>query len=148
MINIQAQVDVDAAIRLLDSAEKATADWTTSWPALGAAWWTTRERNVFDTNGLGRWAPLKFSTLRQKKAEGSSQILVRTGMLLRQVTEPSPKVAGARFAVFGPGSPVPYAKYHLQGGRMPRRSPVPMLNAHDRKVIVETLNTSMMARIR
>ena len=148
MINVRAEVDIESAIRLLDKAEKATADWTTSWPALGAAWWATRERTVFDTAGNGRWAPLAFSTRKQKKAEGSSQTLVRTGMLLRQVSSPTPKVGAARYAVFGPGSPVPYAKYHLQGGRMPRRSPVPMLTAHDRKVIVETLNTTMMARIK
>jgi hypothetical protein len=146
-MKLTAKLDAEAAIKVLDEAEKATADWTGAWPKLGEAWWATRERTVFDTGGNGRWAPLKFSTLKQKRKEGSSQILVRTGMLLRQVSAPTPKKAAARFAIFGPNSPVPYAKYHLQGGRMPRRAPVPMINAHDRKQIVDTLQKYLMDRI-
>ena len=94
---------------------------------------------MFDTNGRGRWAPLASSTVAEKRRAGASGgPLIRTGTLLRDLSDPAPRKSEPRFAVFGPPA-VPYAIYHARGRGVPRRSPVPTMTIGERRQVAAIL---------
>jgi phage gpG-like protein len=67
------------------------------------------------TEGDGRWAPLALSTVRQK---GGAKALVDSGQFARSIRPRSTSDTAMA------ESRVPYAVYHLAGGRhVPKRNP-------------------------
>lgn len=125
-----------------DVADRAS-DLRPVWPAIGEVW-AERERDVFDTQGRGRWAPLRASTLAEKRKLGeSSKPLVAHGSLLRALTLPEPRYADKDEAVFGPpkGSGVElYGKWHVKGSKnLPQRNPVPRFSVAERRRVVERI---------
>jgi hypothetical protein len=115
------------------------------WPEIGRMW-AERERHVFATNGLRKWAPLKAVTVLDKRAEGApGDTLVRTDTLREELTSAVPRAEGPRFAVFGPsrGAPISYARWHMHGAGVPQRNPVPRFQYGEKGEMILALRRFM-----
>lgn len=148
IVDARVEADVRGVMDMLDRVIDRSADWSSSWESVGREFWAARERRIFETGNFGRWAPLKFRTLKAKKREGASDLtLVRTGTIFRQITTPTPKASSGRFAVYGPIAPAPYAKFHVKGRGVPQRNPVPKLSVAERVSIIRILRRQFFADI-
>lgn len=99
-------------------------------------WWVRRQRAHFRGNRSPRMPRLAASTIAK---HGNHPPLIRTGNLYRSTIDRSPVTAGPDYAVFGiprGSNTVKVAAVHANGGpgrRVPRRDPVPGLNAAERE---------------
>ncbi len=139
-INITLAGDADSKLARLD---RATTDSSEFWPTLGS-WWAKRERSVFQSHGFGRWAPLRASTILERRSIGlnSDSPLIRTGTLLDTVSTSRPVKTGPKFAVFGShGGSGEAAGLHVRAGEHgPARNPVPALRAAEKKEVLTMLS--------
>lgn len=129
----------------LEQLEQVAQDLSGAWPNIGEVW-AERQRTIFDTDSLGRWAPLAVATILRKRREGIvPDTMVETGTLRRAMTNAIPRSEGPRFAVFGPpvGAPIDYAKFHARGQGGPQRNPAPRLSPAERARMVDLLREHM-----
>lgn len=105
----------------LDAMASASADLTDAWTEVGQ-WWSARQRTVFATRNKGAWPMRDPDT--SKVGRG---VLIRTGTLLRAVSNAKPITTSPTTATFGQrGSAGWYGVFHQRGkGGMPLRQPVP-----------------------
>lgn len=126
---------------VLEQLESLAKDMSIRWADIGAVW-AERQQQIFDTDSLGRWAPLSAETILRKRRAGIvMDTMVETGTLRRSLTNAVPRAQGPHFAVFGPpvGAPIDYAKFHARGNGVPQRNPVPRLSPAERKRMVDLL---------
>jgi hypothetical protein len=115
------------------------------WDGVGQVW-AERQRKVFATASFGRWAPLKYETIMDKRRMGrDSSPLVRTGMLRNEVSSPTPRSSSPHFVILGPqrGAVIEYAKYHLHGNGVPQRNPVPRFSPAERTALLRAFSDVM-----
>lgn len=131
---------LDQVLAEIGKLQGAASDLTPVWPIIGRLW-ADRERQVFATNGLGKWPMLSAATILRK---GSSTPLVDKGSLLGALGNADPRYASDSEAVFGPPKSAKAAT--REGGRhargtvwMPARNPVPRLRAAERRAWVEAI---------
>jgi phage gpG-like protein len=130
--------------RLEDLAALAE-DSSPMWDAVGQVW-AERQRQVFATASFGRWTPLKYATILDKRRMGrSSDPLVRTGVLREEVSSPRPRASSPHFVILGPqrGAAIEYARYHLHGNGVPQRNPVPRFSPAERTQLIDALRDAM-----
>ena len=130
---------------MLDDLIDAAGDLSPAWPSVAEVW-QQRQQKIFATGSNGRWAPLKAATILKKRREGATtEPLIHTGSLLREVSSTTPRAQGAHFVVLGPqkGAVIDYAKHHLRGNGVPQRNPVPRFTPTERKRLLEKIREHM-----
>lgn len=126
----------------LDQLVDAASDLSPVWPAVARVW-AERQTTIFNTASLGRWAPLRASTIIAKRRDGATtEPLIHTATLLRAVTSETPRASSPHFVVFGPprGEAIDYAKFHMKGMGVPQRHPVPRFTPIERRRMVEKIS--------
>ena len=123
---------LDDVEKRLDTLGDAADDLTPVWPEIGKLW-AGRQRTVFASNGLGRWAPEAAVTLRSNQSP-----LVDTGVMRAGLDNAAPIWSRKKGAAWGGdrGDRRVYniAVFHAYGtSRMPQRLPVPPLRAAERR---------------
>lgn len=129
---LQGLDDVEAR---LDKVANAADDLRPVWPEIGRLW-ASRQRTVFASNGLGRWAPEAVVTMRSNQSP-----LVDTGVMRAGLDDAAPIWSRKKGASWGGdrGDRRVYniAVFHAYGtSRMPKRLPVPPLRPTERKAWV------------
>ncbi len=125
----------------IDHLIARTGSLSEAWPEIGKVF-AQRQDEVFATNSFGRWAPLRARTVILKREEGfSTDTLVRSGLLKRELTSAIPRSQGDFFVVLGPSheSDIGYVKFHLKGNGVPQRNPVPRLRPVERTNMLKKL---------
>lgn len=118
----------------LDAAGLAAEDLTSVWPQVGK-WWQSRQRAVFTTGNYGAWEMRDPAT----KAGGRGP-LIRTGALMRAVSNPKPISPTPTSASFGAqGTQGWYGVFHQRGEGVPLRQPVPPLNPREADEVVQLI---------
>lgn len=124
--------------RKLDAMGSAAGDLTDVWPEVGR-WWQARERAVFATMNRGAW-PMRDPDTRMSRG-----VLIRTGELLRAVSNPKPLYASATTARFGAsGAKGWYGVFHQRGKGVPLRQPVPAPTATEANEVAEIIGQHIM----
>lgn len=123
----------------LDAMALAAGDLTGAWPEVGK-WWQARQRAVFATHNSGAWP------LRDKGTKtGGRGVLIRSGALLRSVSNPKPVYSSPSTARFGQtGTDGWYGVFHQRGDSVPVRKPVPPLTETEAKEVVAILAKHIM----
>ena len=118
----------------LDAMASASADLTDAWTEVGK-WWKARQVTVFTTMNRGAWPMRDPDT--SKIGRG---VLIRSGELLRSVSNPKPITASPTSASFGQrGSAGWYGIFHQRGKGVPLRQPVPPLTPAEGDQVVQIL---------
>jgi hypothetical protein len=115
----------DAARRRMQAMRERTENVSPAWDAL-LTWWAARNVTNFRNKGLrwkNPWKPLAPSTLAEKLRLGyPPDILVRTGMMRRSLTERPLGIERIRPHEVEAGTAARPAAYHQSGTRrMPAR---------------------------
>lgn len=136
----EAAAQADAIGKQLDDLVGVTEDMRPIWPEVGQVF-SERQQRIFATGSNGRWAPLRASTMIKKQATSisPSAILVETGMLRDQTSNPAPINPAEHSVEFGvpAGHPVrAYAQYHIKGSGVPQRNPMPKMTPSERRDLI------------
>jgi hypothetical protein len=132
--------------RRLDEVAAAAGDLSPVWGEL-ARLWTSRMDTVFDSNGLGRWAPRSLAAI-----ESSQSPLVDQGVMRAGLTSRTPRYDDKQMLAFGPKkydrrvmSP---AVLHTVGTeRMPKRVVVPPLRAAEKRAWIGLIERHMIKAV-
>lgn len=92
------------------------------------------------------WAPLKPSTIKQKRAKGwTDRPLVADGKLMRDLSSPGAiKISGKDLTY---GSTIDYAKYHQEGTPKMARRKFVFLNKQDRAEITKLFQKFIRGKV-
>lgn len=136
----------------LDALDDAAEDLSDVWGPM-AQLAAQRERTVFASNGLGRWAPMAAATIRAHQSP-----LVDTGVMREGLTGPRPiwsKPHGAAFGadksdrrVWNPAVLASSGFTNRGGGQVPRRVVVPLLRAAERRAWIGLVAEHLRKAIR
>lgn len=127
--------NVDDVMKRLDDVAHAAGDLSPAWPML-ARLYEDRQNTVFDTAGLGRWAPFALETIRNHQSP-----LVDYGVMRDGLTRVTPRLARKRFVAFGPEKHDrrvmnPGVLHTVGTVHMPARPPVPRLRTAEHRAWV------------
>lgn len=129
MIEVNGNI-VDLEKRL-EAITGAAADLTGVWPAVGQ-WWSAREKTVFMTGNSGAWEARSPAT-----KPGGRGVLMRTGALMKAVSNPKPMNPTPTSARFGSnGATGWYGVFHQRGNGVPKRQPVPPITQAEGEEVV------------
>lgn len=137
MLEMQGNV-LDLEERLA-AMEKASANLMPAWAEVGK-WWQSRQRTVFATMNRGAWPMRDPDT----KSMGRG-VLIRSGNLLKAVSNPKPTYSSPTTARFGQsGSLGWYGVFHARGSSVPVRNPVPPFNSAETSEVVDIIVKHIM----
>lgn len=138
---------------MLAEVEANVSDFSPAWAEIGGLI-ATREQGVFaeTRGGAGRrWPMLRADTVIRKRREGfSTAPMVRTGSLLRELTNATPRKSSPSFAIWGPqdADVAQVGVRHKRGqGNAPQRDPAPPIRPKEADTYIAVMRKHVLRGI-